>query len=1248
MKLKFILFIIVCLLVSGVANATWWNTSYQYKMLINTSNFTTSTFFYINGSNGVDIKGTIIYPIARTTTGNVSLYFNNATDYSIIENDTIVQNNIYSNEVIAYYKADETSSSSNLIDAIERYNFTQVGSPLSTTGKILNGRVVNNTGVQYFNRDNAFLSPLSTADFTITLWIKRLQSEENTIIFSSGLTTGSNNQGVTIYWKDADANKIAFRGIGSDTTGYVVASTSTLAQDTWYMVTVKKNSTHISLFINGIFNNTATYTQTGNWWSSTNAAVGCIYLSGSPSASNIPKNNIDDLVIYNKSLSSAEILQRYNNNINVNGFGDVYATEQGGSGTPIVNSINITTYYSGGGYTSEYIYVPFQNITCITNTTSANSIKYNWFVNSISVLNNSIVLPLSGINVGDNIYCQVNATNSTFNTSTLANSRVYTVLGSVFQFSNTGNNWNLNNLTVFTGSKHNLSINITFAQSDLFATYLNVTCDITGTIFSATNTSINTSTLNYYINNISLNYPFQRCRIFMTSSDSHTAQLIPNYIQQKTTKGILFNTSISNIEITSNENDYNDISTRKLMDRVTFEFDYNSKSLTRSYTVHSDNKLYYLPNSRYKGHFVSWNEQTKIGNWIDFEQQNSDNYNYDINKIDDYTYTVIVSPIILIPDEEIVLEQKGILKFLGIGELETIEEAKINDYGIDNIKFETLGNTNVYNLTAFFYIGGQINLSSFNKYDNSNITNYSVVVSTSSGFPPISQTFNIVNKSGLGFIENVTNGTYIFNFTTPYFFDSIQTVIMNNVSKSVLYNTSQSLLSIYVTDLLIGQPVTNYSVYLYDGTFLTQRNVTTINGYISIPLNATTYLYNVTGPGYLIAGGTTAPTYKENLTLTVGLGYLANFTIWDEVTGGLFNMGDATLPTLMIYCPTSNIIYNLSVNKFTVPVSCVYSKFQIQMYFNDTGTTPIYRTYIIAPTALKGINAYFANGQTTPLVYITFQLSDTLSQYPVAGLYISRYINTTYATITADYTDIENKVASYLVQNVYYNVDLYSNGVLAKNLGQYDADVTGTKILTLFGITITPYVTGINTPHVFFQASNATGLLIINGTFIDPSNTTTSIRFELYNGTIKNSTFLINSQVINAATGFFTYDATAYFYDEIDARFSYIQSTQPTITQTIGGDVVWYLTGIWVFPLMTFIGPLALHIAIMILLIVLTLYATTGNVAEISMVASFLGLVFTIMGWLDTRLMPVMAVLCIMNGISIFKKGNKRADVMGQ
>jgi hypothetical protein len=913
-----------------------------------------------------------------------------------------------------------------------------------------------------------------------------------------------------------------------------------------------------------------------------------------------------------------------------------------------INSINLTANYPSGGYTNDTIYVGAQNLSVRANVTGTTNITYNISNNGIQVSNTSQWLTFNA-NAGDNITITIIATNLSLVPSTVILSKTYTVFGSVFNYAPTGNNWNMNNLSIINGLKYNLSINITFAQQDLFATFLDVTCDISGSIFNATNTTINTSTLKYYINNISLNYPMQRCRIYMTSSDSHTAQKIPVYRKTNLNNGIVFDTNISEIQILSNDADYSNIKTKQLLDRETFEFEYNEKSLMRSYTVHSDNKLYYLSNSQYKGHFVSWNDITHTGNWIDFEQDNSNAYDYNIEKIDDYTYNVIVSPIIPEDESEIEINKKGLLSFLGIGEDQTIEEAKLDNFGIDNIKFQSLGNTNIYNSTYYFYIGGQINVTSFNKYDNGGINNFTAIVTTISAYPAYNSIVNITTDNGI--IDNITNGTYRINLTNAFFMDNIKLVNLTNTSLAVLYNSSQGQLNINVVDLLIGNPIINFTTNFKNSinNYLTQNNVTGTS-YVTLYLNATTYDYNVTGPGYLTAIGTQIMNYKDNLSLTVSMGYIANFTIYDEVTGQLFNMGDAKNPTLMIYCPTSNIVFNLTSNAFTIPITCAYTKFQLQMFFNNTLTTPIYRTYIIPPTALQMIKVYFANGQTTPLVNIVFQISDISSQYPAAGIYVNRYINTTYATISADYTDIENKVGTFLIQNVYYNVDLYSNGIFSKNLGAFLADYSGTKTISINTINLLPYQTTSNIPLVSYTAYNQSGSLMINATYYDPSATTTTAQFVILQGTnMIEGTLLYNKTYTNTSNLTISYNASAYVNLSLYAYFNYVQTTTPTTIQTTPGSNVWNSINGIDFPLIGILGTKIMSIVILVILIIITLYATMSNAIEMTLIVSCIGLLFTIFGWFGTNsvtMKSVMILLVIINIISVVRKANKRSDVI--
>ena len=69
-----------------------------------------------------------------------------------------------------------------------------------------------------------------------------------------------------------------------------------------------------------------------------------------------------------------------------------------------------------------------------------------------------------------------------------------------------------------------------------------------------------------------------------------------------------------------------------------FGYDYFFPSNSRTFIIESDNKIYYIPKSRYKAHFVIWNGEH--GNWVDFEGLEG---SYEVERISDYKYMVTFS-----------------------------------------------------------------------------------------------------------------------------------------------------------------------------------------------------------------------------------------------------------------------------------------------------------------------------------------------------------------------------------------------------------------------------------------------------------------------------------------------------------------------------------------------------------------------------------------------------------------------------
>ena len=182
-------------------------------------------------------------------------------------------------------------------------------------------------------------------------------------------------------------------------------------------------------------------------------------------------------------------------------------------------------------------------------------------------------------------------------------------------------------------------LNITFDDNrDLFAMEINITNSTGHTVFNRTNTSLSGLTYNYTETVNNSNWTVGLYNIEVIVSDSHTASKIGSYEPIRQTDKLVFNTKEKNLVIIEADDAINSDAIKKY-DRYQFEFRYpKTKTTDIVYHIKSYSKIYYRPDSGYKAHFIIWNEKTKTGNWIDFEDVALKDYS--VKKISDNDYTV--------------------------------------------------------------------------------------------------------------------------------------------------------------------------------------------------------------------------------------------------------------------------------------------------------------------------------------------------------------------------------------------------------------------------------------------------------------------------------------------------------------------------------------------------------------------------------------------------------------------------------
>ena len=197
--------------------------------------------------------------------------------------------------LLAYYKLDTVSGQVDLSDATGRQSpLTNYGSVASATGKI--------NGCALFNGSNQYLTGPSNlvyyGDFSVSLWLKA-----NNV--SNAATAFESDGKFNIWFSNGKLN------IDNTQTQSDIHQVGNISTNTWYHVCVVNNSGTTSLYLNGYFlANTTQGLSLG----------GTIHIGGYiPFNVQYLNGNVDEIGIWNRALSVAEVNQLYNS-----GSGNTY------------------------------------------------------------------------------------------------------------------------------------------------------------------------------------------------------------------------------------------------------------------------------------------------------------------------------------------------------------------------------------------------------------------------------------------------------------------------------------------------------------------------------------------------------------------------------------------------------------------------------------------------------------------------------------------------------------------------------------------------------------------------------------------------------------------------------------------------------------------------------------------------------------------------------------------------------------
>ncbi|TAN34011.1 LamG domain-containing protein [Patescibacteria group bacterium] len=178
---------------------------------------------------------------------------------------------------------------------------TSTGSPTVVAGKIK--EAVNLNGSSQFLQAPGASFNFGTGNFTLSAWIKASTWNTISLILDKYNNGGASEMGFIFDTRNLGAGQKLLFYVGSG--GIDVTGTTTLNANTWYHVAAVRNGDNAYVYVNGAQDGTASGLAARNAASSKNLQIGVenggSYFPGS----------LDDVRVYNRALSAAEVKQLY-------------------------------------------------------------------------------------------------------------------------------------------------------------------------------------------------------------------------------------------------------------------------------------------------------------------------------------------------------------------------------------------------------------------------------------------------------------------------------------------------------------------------------------------------------------------------------------------------------------------------------------------------------------------------------------------------------------------------------------------------------------------------------------------------------------------------------------------------------------------------------------------------------------------------------------------------------------------------
>jgi len=401
--------------------------SYQLNITINDSSNNLNSTLYgvvVNDTTEPYVNFTDPTP-ANASTITIDSMIVNVTSTDAQNVSTFID---FDSSLVSWWRMDDVNGSGDPTDYLGVNNGTAVGDALiNSTGKIGDGLHLDGAGDYVGLGDDDSLDFERTDSFSISGWLKTSNTLSSSAIeIMSKQNSSSPNKGWAISQLGVDsANTIRFALVNTGTGGsnaLTIDSNTRIDDNIWHFFSItydgSSSPSGVKIYLDGDLDDMSTDADT---LSATILNDIPLQISGRNGANRLFTGSIDDVMIFNRSLSAEEIVGLYANSSskyvsnNFTGLAEgehtFKAYSQDLSGNVNETELRTVTYTAPD---TTFPLIDFDsptpaNATSTTNTSveinvsiveaNLDEVKYNWNGTNFTMLNDSLVLMMNFDNV---------------------------------------------------------------------------------------------------------------------------------------------------------------------------------------------------------------------------------------------------------------------------------------------------------------------------------------------------------------------------------------------------------------------------------------------------------------------------------------------------------------------------------------------------------------------------------------------------------------------------------------------------------------------------------------------------------------------------------------------------------------------------------------------------------------------------------------------------------------------------------